>query len=1108
MLTPRQRETHGLIHRTLGDAMAQRYKDWCDVVGGTVRLRVPGPVIGHLAREFESMLRAALKTPFEVGTQLPQDVQKKLDAAKTTLDGLAYDEAKVRNAVAKLRPDTHSDEIDAICQRIGLPVDGEVNRAWKDLQSQAGRAHWRSYWESSSVEGHATTIDRFELVMREVLAALERRYDAFFQQIDRLCAVADPNQAAKTFAKDIPLSQILQQRFYMGAPISVRWITALRAHKLFTNRQLQFDSESNESQQTNVPWWQRIYLTKAAASEEPAVRRKASEIIRELASTDDIAILDSCAHAVTALPADQAAPFADTFVSWLKGQVAWPISSQAAEFVKNMSAANMAEPAFLVARALFGFDKDKDGRTTARFDSGMYAHHVKLAGPQLTRLNAPLAFDLFIELLVKSLEFRGLIDPDGGHDHSTSGYGSLIGTGPTGYEEPDALVEVANEAAIEACVDSSEARLVIARLRAFGVRLMDRIALDLALRNVTQVPDVADEMLLDPRLMDGYWCRSQYASLARARLPAAAPDLVDAVLKLANSIPDRFEENWLANRRAMGQPEPTEKDIADYRAATVLDVLFQFKDVLPAEVRNDLDKSANQYGIESHVATGVSASSPAALDGKFLPFPAGSTGALMDEAKAHPDAFFVEGRLTEIPTNNIWIVFDSLKDAQNRGVPLVWEPIFSWIDSVLPKGNQWVQPDAARELRAALVAALQLIAANLERQDSAKTPLPYMRLATLVVRLWEFPPDAPASEFPWPEADPGGASFRTVAGLSLLIGFRLAFLEDEAASGDAGFTSAKFAPLVFERMATLVADPNPAGDLCRGQIGMWFSNLLERAPEWTVQQMPALFGDASPADARPAWYGYVHRAGTSAAAAHALEPHYRAAIERVGEDEPADWGDLRPSYQIGFRLIRDFMLGYIDIDETGLLSNFLGRASDELRARLIWIVWRWVGGPDVEPDIIGRGIRFAEARLAVAEAANQVDDLKKEFNRFSTWLEAPRLDTVWLLEIVGRIADLGLVGVGIFSIFRWLERICEDHPDAALETASRVVLRYGADGLPVYGSTGQIRTVLKTALTRGSPATIKRAVELANALEVRGITGMYDHVSALLSRPSGEHESP
>lgn len=103
-----------------------------------------------------------------------------------------------------------------------------------------------------------------------------------------------------------------------------------------------------------------------------------------------------------------------------------------------------------------------------------------------------------------------------------------------------------------------------------------------------------------------------------------------------------------------------------------------------------------------------------------------------------------------------------------------------------------------------------------------------------------------------------------------------------------------------------------------------------------------------------------------------------------------------------------------------------------------------------------------------------------------------------------RIANLGLFGVGMFSVFRWLGKICEDHPDAALETASRMVLHYDADGQAIYASSAEIRTVLKTAVTRGSPVTVKGAVELANALEVRGITGMYDYVVALLPRPKDE----
>ncbi len=959
-----------------------------------------------------------------------------------------------------------------------------------------------------SVDSHTAVIDRFELVMREVLTALERRYDAFFQQIDRLCDDAKPDEAAKVFAKSIPLSPILQHRFYTRAPVTEPWIEALRRRNLFSDRVPPINAESEDSEPIYLPWLQRIYLIKAAGSPDAAVRAKVIEIVRKLASTQDLAVLDCCVHAVTALPATEAAQFTEDFVAWLNGRVTWPVSSQAVEFVKVMASANLAEPAFRVAKTLFAFDKDQSGSKVARFDANMYGHHVKLSGAELTRLEPAAAFELFVTLLIDALKFRRLLGEDGDHDHSVAGYGNLMIQGPTAYEEPDALFQVTRDAAIAACSGPAETRAVIARLRALGIRLFDLIALDLAARHLAEIPEVADNMLLDPRLMDGYWCRSQYAALARVRLPAAAPELSDAVLELAYAIPDRYADNWRENRRAMGQPEPTATDVAHYRAATVLEILFQFRDVLPPDIRDDLDKSAKQYGVEPHIAAVAPAADGAASEGKFIPFPAGSTGALMEEAKAKPEAFFVPGRLAGIPNANLWVVFDGLKDAQSRGASIDWDAIFAWIDCVMPAHNRWPDEEDGRELRSALVAALLLIAANLELGDKPRTPPPYRRLADLVLRLWAFSHDPPASEFPWADIDPAGASFRTVSGLSLLIGFRMAFLEPEAALAAAGVDRRELGSLVYQRMAALIQDPDPAANLCRGQIGMWFSDLLDRAPDFIVPQIPTLFGAGNPADIRPAWHGYVHRARSSGAAVATLEPFYRAAIERVGDEEPDSWGDLKPSSVLGHRIVRDFMLGYIDLDENGLLASFFRRASDELRARLVWFIWRWVGSPENGPEIVERGIRFAEARLAIAEAANQRDPFKLELSRFSTWLEAPRLDTAWLLGIVGRIADLGLIGVGIFATLRWLETICEAHPDAALETASRVVRDHDADGHAMYGSAGQLRAVLKAAVTRGSSATVQGAVELANALEVRGITGMYDYVTALLAAPPPAKAAP
>lgn len=1096
MLTDEQRSTQGLIERTLGPVMAQRYADLCDVVSRSIDLRVPAPVVSHMAREFESMLRDALTTPFDVGDHLSDAEKEQLAAAGQALTDLGFRREKIELAQAKLKPGTHKLQIDAICRRIGLPVGGDVNVAWRNLGGQAGRAHGRSYWKSLPIATHAEGTKGFDFVVSEVAKALERQYGAFIGQIDGLFRAAEPGQAVKTFADEIPLSRTLQLRFYRRAPVEPRWITALQQQHLFDDQAPLAGTGADTPVQYN-PWYQQSYLIRAAGSGDAAVRQKAKEIIHALRASENIAIVDACALAVTEFPPDEAADLAAELLHWLDGPLTWAVNSQAANFAKQMAAAGRPDPAFAVAGKLFDFAERDGGSARPRFDSTMYAHHAKEVGSALISISPASAFDLFTSLLIKGLRYRDLIGADGGYDHSLSGFSGNMIHSPTGYEEPDALVQIARDAAFEVCKSSEEAGKVIDRLRAFDLRLTDQLALDLASRTVADQPEIADRLLLDPKLLDGYWCRAQYASLARARIPTAPPELVENILKLANSMPERYEENWLANRRAVKQPEPTEAEIADYRAETVLHALFQFRDVLPADVQETLSKSAERYRLEPHIsASNTAASAP--VSGKVIPFPAGSTGALFDEAKTRPETFFDEARLAEIPVGNLWIVFDHLKEAQDRGVAIVWEPILSWIEKALPGRAEWEGPDGGRELRSALVAALQLIAANLELNHTAKTPLPYRRLAALVVRLWDYPIDGPAGEFPWPEADPAGASFRTVAGLSFLIAFRLAFIERAAASADEGFAQEALGTQVYRRMDDLIGLEE--ADLCRGQLGMWWSDLLTRAQDWAAQRTVPLFGK----DRGPAWLGYVHRARSTEAAARALEPYYRSAINRMGEEEPKELGDFRPSLLLGQRLITDYMLGFIDLDPDGMLATYFRRADDETRARLVWLVWRWVGAPDAEPEIVERGMRFAEARVASAEAANQRDALKGELSRFATWLDAPRLDTLWLIDLIGRIADLGLLGVGVFSALRWLEKVCEDHPDAALATASRIALNYDSDGQAIYGSAGEIRKILTAAVTRGTPDTVEAAKQLANTLEVRDIPGMYDHIQNLLTPGGGD----
>ena len=52
MLTPEQQETHALVRRALGDAMADRYEDWCDLTSG--RNSAHSPAAAEFAGETDS----------------------------------------------------------------------------------------------------------------------------------------------------------------------------------------------------------------------------------------------------------------------------------------------------------------------------------------------------------------------------------------------------------------------------------------------------------------------------------------------------------------------------------------------------------------------------------------------------------------------------------------------------------------------------------------------------------------------------------------------------------------------------------------------------------------------------------------------------------------------------------------------------------------------------------------------------------------------------------------------------------------------------------------------------------------------------------------------
>jgi hypothetical protein len=73
-LSPEQQDTAALLNRLLGNAIANRYVDFCRLAAGAVILNTSRPHAVHALRELSNILRDVLAVPMEAtAPELPQD---------------------------------------------------------------------------------------------------------------------------------------------------------------------------------------------------------------------------------------------------------------------------------------------------------------------------------------------------------------------------------------------------------------------------------------------------------------------------------------------------------------------------------------------------------------------------------------------------------------------------------------------------------------------------------------------------------------------------------------------------------------------------------------------------------------------------------------------------------------------------------------------------------------------------------------------------------------------------------------------------------------------------------------------------------------------------
>jgi hypothetical protein len=100
-LTSEQTATAETLRLLLGTAVANRYMDFCQLVGGTLPLHTTLPLAAHALRELEALVRAVLAAPMDAVVAESPEAKIQRRKAVESLKALGYDDDALQGVSGK-----------------------------------------------------------------------------------------------------------------------------------------------------------------------------------------------------------------------------------------------------------------------------------------------------------------------------------------------------------------------------------------------------------------------------------------------------------------------------------------------------------------------------------------------------------------------------------------------------------------------------------------------------------------------------------------------------------------------------------------------------------------------------------------------------------------------------------------------------------------------------------------------------------------------------------------------------------------------------------------------------------------------------------------------
>lgn len=815
------------------------------------------------------------------------------------------------------------------------------------------------------------------------------------------------------------------------------WVDALDREGVFDSPPELVVNEDGTAH--SAPWPEGGYLIRMASSVPGPVAR----ILKRTCTSTNPYVRQLILRAAMALPPDHAAPFAKPLAQYLEeGSLAHArevvdLAERLAESGKRKAAMRLLQGAFRPrageeAAGLGGKRTVKTGLERYWFEDGL---------PDAVRILVAVQPEKALTTLVSWLEAfmtaSGEYVPGRLYDLSHIWRPSIAPHEQNqGSEElGDALIDAVRDLGVRDVLGGRDVADVVEVFERNGQPLSQRIALHvLAVTSpdTDAARDVGFERLLMPALMDSDY-RHEYASLARAILPLASEEQVEAWAGVFDAGPHLDDEKLAeAAEHRKVEGETLEDSKVRYREVWRLKLLSAIgRDSLPPRYVDELASLEERYGVMDHAefpsysTSWVGPTSPVTEEdlmsygvadlieclrtwrpGRPEPWDPSkeelARALQVVVAKRSEELSVAAAAFADLEPTYVRALFSGLSDALKNGEPVVWEDLLVLAASVAVREDDGSEVSGSMDEDLVWRFAQRSMAALIEqgaRESDYGIPGPQLERAVdaLEPLVSHADPTVEHEErYGGSNMDPLTLSLNTTRPAAMRALIRVAarakeIAEEEQAADASAEVASRVLALVDARLQP-ERDPSLAE---AAALGEGFGRLVWVDRGWTEERLSLLlsadaFGDVIGSTALATYQ-------PSRVLLEVLSPWARTVLERVarGEDIVAGWRrDRGPVEVLGDHLMMLRLWDAIPPDDE-LLTLYFEQAPVEARAKVLghlgWLLGR---SDDVPEGPLRRAMDFLDTRV---DRVRRGDTDPQELDGFYWWARSAKFPPEWWL---------------------------------------------------------------------------------------------------------------